>query len=88
MMCAIMSATPAAVCSGGSVKVSSGFITANLGRRALSVRSDILRMPSSLVITELPLPSLPAAGIVSTTPTGSAFSITAFPAQKSQKSPS
>ena len=38
-------------------------------------------------MTQLSDPSLPAAEIVSTTPTGSVFSILAAPVKKSQKSP-
>ena len=41
--------------------------------------APLLNMPFSLVMTESPLPSLPAAEIVSIVPTGSAFSILAFP---------
>ena len=70
MTWAMMSAAPQAVWYGGRVKVSSGFMIANLGRMH-SAPASLLYQPSSLVMTEPLLDSLPAAGMVSTTPTGS-----------------
>ena len=70
MTWAMMSDAPQAVWNGGSVKVSSGFMIANRGRMH-SVSASRLYQPSSRVMTEPLLASLPAAGMVSTTPTGS-----------------
>ena len=65
----MMSAAPQAVWYGGRVKVSSGFMMANFGRMH-SPPASFLYQPSSFVMTEPLLASLPAAGMVSTTPTG------------------
>ena len=65
----MMSAAPHAVWYGGRVKVSSGFMMANFGLMH-SPPASFLYQPSSLVITDPLLASLPAAGMVSTTPTG------------------
>ena len=54
--------------------VSSGFITANFGRR-MSPPAARLRFSGSRFTTLFGEPSLPAAAIVSTTPTGSAAGI-------------
>ena len=70
MTWAMMSAAPQAVWYGGRVNVSSGFMMANFGRMH-SPPASRLRPPSSFVTTEPLLASLPAAGMVSTTPTGS-----------------
>ena len=80
-----MSTAPHAVWNQGRVIVSSGFIIAKRGRN-IFVLIDNLCIPASFVITEFPLASLPAAGIVSTTPTGRAATGVAFPQKKSQKS--
>ena len=70
----MISVAPAAVWYAGSVCVSSGFKILNFGR-ITSEPAPLLNMPSSFVITESGLPSLPAAAIVRTVPTGRAFSI-------------
>ena len=67
--------------------VSSGFIIAKRGRMRF-VRHERLCRPLIFVITDEALASLPAAGIVSTTPTGRAADGVPFPQKKSQKSPS
>ncbi len=59
--------------------MSSGFMRANLGRITKAVYPRFSH-PSSLVITELGLASLPAAGMVRTTPTGMLSSASALPA--------
>ncbi len=69
-----MSASPHAVWNGGSVIVSSGFITANFGR-SMSPPAARFRFSGSRLTTLFVDASLPAAAIVSTTPTGSAAGI-------------
>ena len=59
-----------------------------MGRITSVLGQPHLRLPSSNVMTQLSLPSLPAAEMVSTVPTGSVRSILALPVKKSQKSPS
>ena len=87
-MCAIMSAMPDAVCHAGSVKVSSGFIIENFGRSIIGCFIPSFCSVSSRVMTALPEPSDPAAGMVRTVARGSADVIFAFWMKKSQKSPS
>ncbi len=70
-----MSASPHAVWKGGRVMVSSGLRIANFGRR-MSPPAPRLRFPGSRLMMLFVEPSLPAAAIVSTTPTGSAAGIT------------
>ena len=72
MMWAIMSVAPAAVCAAGSVNVRLGLRMEKRGRRARGVRRLIFFCRAALVMTLLPEPSLPAAGMVSTVPTGRA----------------
>ena len=69
IVCIMMSVAPQAVWYGGRVNVRTGFMMANLGRQML-LPNPIFRSPSSFVITLASLISLPAAGMVSTTPTG------------------
>ena len=58
--------------------VSSGFMTANTGRHR-SLLYPRLIQPSSVVITDESLISLPAAAMVSTAPTGRAARACRFP---------
>ena len=83
-----MSVMPDAVCHSGRVNVSSGFMIENLGRMKIEPFAPSFCIVSSRVITALPEPSEPAAGIVSTVATGTPATGTAFPMKKSQKSPS
>lgn len=68
---------PHAVWYAPSVQVNSGFNIENLGRM-ISPLADHFNKFSSFVITDPLEPSLPAAEIVSTVPTGSA-SLISFP---------
>ncbi|CAN4005548.1 Copper chaperone, partial [Dysosmobacter welbionis] len=63
----------------GREQVNRGFSTANFGRMTSVLGQPHFRLPRSWVMTQLSDPSLPAAEIVSTTPTGSVFSILAAP---------
>ena len=60
----------------------------NTGRTRSHLGAPHFRFPSSWVITMLSLPSLPAAEMVNTVPTGRVCVIVALPVKKSQKSPS
>ena len=82
-----MSVTPQAACRAGSVAASAGSINANAGRFR-SVFNPRLASAASSVRTAESLISLPAAGIVNTTPTGSDFSSFTLPIQMSQISAS
>ena len=87
-MCIIMSQMPQAVWKGGRVKVSSGFRMEKAGRSTPGTRRLSFCKVFVCVMTELPEPSLPEAGMVSTTPTFKARFTSALPMKKSQKSPS
>ena len=66
---------------------SSGFMAAKRGRFSSLRRPRLVRV-LSCVMTQLLEDSLPAADMVSTTPSGVVFSGLALPQKKSQKSPS
>ncbi len=83
----IISTVPAAVCSGGTVKLYSG---SRIEKRGINMELPIpsFCLVSSLLITALGLISEPVAARVSTVPTGKACCILALRVKKSQASPS